>query len=283
MAVHVADRVTHLAAGGEIVVSAMARALASPEPRWRWSDRGPQALRGVAEPVPVYELVDARPTNHDLDGRTPPVDLGSEPERALEPPLAAARTLTPRSLPRYRTSLVGRGEQLVALASLLHPSTIVTLTGVGGAGKTRLAVELASRTGDRWPDGVAFVDLASVADEGLVPNAALAALGLDEEPVRPPLDTFVRAVAQRELVVVVDNCEHVRAAAGELIESLLDAAPGSAVLTTSREPLGLAGERVWPVPALARGGTDADAVVLLVERAPRCLPSAWKGCRWPSR
>jgi non-specific serine/threonine protein kinase len=191
--------------------------------------------------------------------------------------LAASRSLTPRSLPRYRTSLVGRGEQLVALASLLHPFTVVTLTGVGGAGKTRLAVEFASRTGDRWPDGVAFVDLASVADEGLVPNAALAALGLDEEPVRPPLDTFVRAVAQRELLFVVDNCEHVRAAAGALVELLLDAAPGSAVLTTSREPLRLAGERVWPVPPLGRGGADADAVVLLVERARAANPSFERG------
>jgi non-specific serine/threonine protein kinase len=273
MAVHVADRVTHSAAGGEIVVSAMARALASPEPRWRWSDRGPQTLRGLAEPVPVYELVDARPTNDALYGRGPAAELGSEPEPVLEPPLAATRTLTPRSLPRYRTSLVGRDKQLVALASLLHPSTIVTLTGVGGAGKTRMAVELASRTGDRWPDDASFVDLASVADEGLVPNAALAALGLDEEPVRPPLDTFVRAVAQREMLVVVDNCEHVRAAAGELVETLLDAAPGSAVLTTSREPLGLAGERVWPVPPLGRGGADSDAVVLLVERARAANPS----------
>jgi non-specific serine/threonine protein kinase len=273
MAVHVADRVTRVAAGGEIVVSAMARALASPEPRWRWSDRGPQALRGLAEPVPVYELVDARPTNDALDGRGPPADLEDEPERVLEPLLVASRTLTPRSLPRYRTSLVGRGEQLDALASLLHPSTVVTLTGVGGAGKTRMAVELASRAGDRWPDGVAFLDLASVADEGLVPNEALAALGLDEEPVRPPVETIVRAVAQRELLFVVDNCEHVRAAAGELIETLLDAAPASAVLATSREPLGLSGERVWPVPPLGRAGADADAVVLLVERARAANPS----------
>ena len=267
MAVHVADRVTRVAAGGEIVVSATAHALASPEPRWRWSDRGPQALRGVAEPVPVYELVDARPAN---DG-SPSRDPGDGPARLVESP--APRTLPPRSLPRYRTSLVGREEQLVALASLLHPSTVVTLTGVGGAGKTRLAVELAGRVGDRWPDGVAFVDLASVADEGLVANAVLAALGLDEEPARPPLETIVRMVAQRELLVVIDNCEHVRATAGELVETLLDLAPGSAVLTTSREPLGLAGERVWPVPSLSRGGADADAVVLLVERARAANPS----------
>jgi predicted ATPase/class 3 adenylate cyclase len=273
MAVHIADRVTHVAAGGEIVVSAMARALASPEPRWRWSDRGSQALRGLPEPVPVYELVDARPA----DDRGPPEDRGSEPEQVVEPPPAPPQPLMPRSLPRYRTSLVGRGEQLVVLASLLQPSAIVTLTGVGGAGKTRMAVELASRTGDRWPGGVAFVDLASVAEAGLVPNEALAALGLDEEPVRPPIDTFVRAVAQRELLVVVDNCEHVRAAAGALVETLLDAAPGSAVVTTSREPLGLAGERVWPVPPLGQGGADADAVVLLVERARAANPSFERG------
>jgi predicted ATPase len=194
-----------------------------------------------------------------------------------EPPLAAARALTPRSLPRYRTSLVGRDEELDTLGSLLHPATIVTLTGVGGAGKTRMALELAGRAGDRWPDGVAFVDLASVADEGLVPNEALAALGLDEEPARPPLDTIVRAIAHRELLFVVDNCEHVRIAAGELVETLLDAAPASAVLTTSREPLGLPGEQVWPVPPLGRGGADADAVVLLVERARAANPSFERG------
>jgi predicted ATPase/class 3 adenylate cyclase len=262
MAVHVADRLTHLAAGGEIVVSGMTRALASPEPRWGWSDRGAHVLRGVTEPISVFELVDAGSVDDVL-----------EEERELERPWELGATLTLRPPPRYRTSLIGRGEQLVALASFLQPSSIVTLTGVGGAGKTRMAVELAGRTGARWSDGVAFVDLAPVADEGLVAHAALAALGLDEEPVRRPLDTIVRAVAQRELLFVVDNCEHLRAAAGELVETLLDAAPSSAVLATSREPLGLAGERVWPLPPLGRGGVDADAVVLLVERARAANPS----------
>lgn len=272
MAVHIADRVTRVAAGGEIVVSATTRALASPEPRWRWSDRGPQALRGVAEPVSVFELVDARLANDTLDEGSSREEPRDGSVRRSKLPMATAQSFTPRSLPRYRTSLVGRDKQLTALASLLHASAIVTLTGVGGTGKTRLAVELAGRVGDRWPDGVAFVDLASVADEGLVANAALAALGLDEEPVRPPLETVERAVAQRELLVVVDNCEHVRAAAGALVETMLDAAPASAVVTTSREPLGVAGEQVWPVPPLGRGGTDADAVVLLAERARAANP-----------
>lgn len=272
MVVHVADRLTHVAAGGEVVASAVARALGPPEPRWGWVDCGPQALRDVAEPVRVYRLVDVATAGGDGFGDARPEDTGRGGPGSVRPPVAVPM-LAPRPLPRYRTSLVGRGEQFDALAPLLRPGSIVTLTGVGGAGKTRLAVELADRIGGGWPDGVAFVDLAPVADEVLVPNAVLAALGLDEEPVRPPLDTVVRAVTQRGLLFVVDNCEHVRRAAGQVVEVVLEAAPDSTILATSGEPLGVAGERVWPVPPLDRGGDDADAVVLLVERARAANPS----------
>jgi predicted ATPase len=204
------------------------------------------------EPGPALRALEAAILTHDP---------------ALEPHPRAARTPHACALPTYRTALLGRGTDLDALAERVQANAVFTLTGVGGVGKTRLAVELAARTRSHWPDGIAFLDLSAVTDPRLVPTAALAALGLDEEPARPPLHTLIRALRDRRMLVLVDNCEHLDEAARGLITTILEQAQHIGILGTSRIPLGLPGEQVWPVQPLGTDDELADAVALLTDRA----------------
>ena len=175
------------------------------------------------------------------------------------------------------------------MAKLLDEARLVTLTGPGGTGKTRLAIEAAARLADQSPDGVWFIPLAPVRDALDVPQAVLAALGVPEATrpaetvwltVLPPLDRLTDALASQRLVLVLDNCEHLIAAVAELAGRVLAAAPGARILATSREPLGVIGETLCPVPALplpppdvaAGEAMDYGAVRLLAERAGAVRP-----------
>jgi predicted ATPase/DNA-binding SARP family transcriptional activator len=179
------------------------------------------------------------------------------------------------NLPAQLTSFVGREEELQRVGKLLSEARLVTLTGPGGAGKTRLSVEVAARLAEQRPDelsdGVWFVPLAPVRDALDVPQAVLAALGLQEaawpadpaEAARlaalPALDRLADALMARRLLLVLDNCEHVVAAAAQLASQVLAAAPGVRILITSREPLGVTGETLCAVPSLDLPPADADA------------------------
>ncbi len=198
---------------------------------------------------------------------TPPAPAGQER------PASPAQRLT--NLPAQLTSFVGREEELRRVAKLLSEARLVTLTGPGGAGKTRLSVEVAAWLAEQRPDelsdGVWFVPLAPVRDALDVPQAVLAALGLQEaiwpadpaEAARlaalPPLDRLADALTARRLLLVMDNCEHVIAAAAQLASQVLAAAPGVRILITSREPLGVTGETLCAVPSLDLPPADADA------------------------
>jgi len=203
------------------------------------------------------------------------------------PAPAAARRHT--NLPAQLTSFVGRDEDLERVASrLLAESRLVTLTGPGGAGKTRLAVETGARVADELADGVWFVPLASVRDASDVPQAVLTALGAwPADPVEAarlaalePLDRLAEVLAVRSVVLVLDNCEHVLDAVAGLAGRVLADAPGVRILATSREPLGLTGETLCPVPSLALPPEDADvsqlarnpAVRLFADRAAAVRP-----------
>lgn len=203
-------------------------------------DLGHHRLKDLVEPEQLFQIV--------ID------DAGAYP-----PP----RSLSgfDQHLPRQRTRLIGRDQDLAKLRSLLDESPLVTLTGVGGVGKTRLAVEAAAREVDRR-DGVVFVDLAPVADPALVPGAIAAALGLAPGQIGDDLSSVLRVLTTRSMLVVLDNCEHLLDAAASLAEEILDAAPRSVVLATSREPLGVDGEAVWRVPSLSDQALD-----LFVDRA----------------
>jgi predicted ATPase/DNA-binding SARP family transcriptional activator len=165
------------------------------------------------------------------------------------------------------TRLVGRERELADLETLLAAQRLVTLTGVGGAGKTRLAAELALRVDWQRADSVAWVELAACSDPLLVVQQTAAGVSLREAG---SLEAIVEALRERELLLVLDNCEHLIEASAQLAGTLLLHCPRLRILATSREPLGVAGERVWPVPPL---GLATEAVELFVDRAMAVDPS----------
>ena len=175
------------------------------------------------------------------------------------------------NLPVPVTGFIGRGAEQRDLRALLARHRLVAVVGAGGAGKTRLAVELAAVLVGHYPDGVWFVDFAGVADADLVSVCLADALGLRPEPGRRLVDTLVEHVAGRRLLLVLDTCDAYPAALAALIERLLAGGAGVAVLATTREPLGLPGEVVWRIPPLglrpAGSGSHGDAVALLIDRA----------------
>jgi predicted ATPase len=202
-------------------------------------------------------------------------------------------------LPTYLTSFVGRAADLGTVEGLMADTRVLTLVGAGGCGKTRLAVEAARRLVTSFPEGIAFVDLAVLADPASVPRAVLAALGAREQPGRPIEQTLVSLLAGRRVLLVLDNCEHVLGAGADLVSLLLGRCPDPCVLATSREPLRVAGETAWRVPSLGvppEGAVDpgtiaaSPAVGLFVDRAARARPgfaltaanaaAVARVCRW---
>ncbi|WP_242905866.1 AfsR/SARP family transcriptional regulator [Actinomadura terrae] len=214
-------------------------------------------------------------------------DLGGGPSAELPaaepPPARRART----NLPAPLTSFVGREEEARRVGKLLRESRLVTLTGSGGAGKTRLAGESAAAFLDEMPDGVWFVPLAPVSDPGDVVQAVLSALGVPET-LRPaertaarPLDRLADFLATKQMIIVLDNCEHLVEAAAGLVDRVLGLAAGVRVLATSREPLGITGESLCPVPSLPLPREDETdpgeamrhgAVRLFADRAAAVRP-----------
>jgi non-specific serine/threonine protein kinase len=165
-------------------------------------------------------------------------------------------------LPAQVSSFIGREAELAEVRALVGGSRLVTLTGAGGAGKTRLGLQAADGLADGTGDGVWFVDLAPLGDPDLVAATVADVLGVHREPGRPVADTLVEAVGERSLLVLLDNCEHVLDACAKLADALLRGCPNLALLATSREPLGVDGERVYRVPSLGTpaDGDDADAI-----------------------
>ncbi len=270
---------------------------------------GGQTLLSAA----VQELVrDRLPPDVSL------ADLGEHPLRDLDrpervtqlchlglprefPPLRS-QVASPPGLPRQLTSFVGREEELAEIERLLATTRLFTLTGVGGIGKTRLALRIAERladpstsSGQAYPDGVWLVELAPLSDSALVPQAVATTLGVREQPGSPLSATLADVLRPRTSLLLLDNCEHLVAACATLADGLLRACPLLTILATSREPLRTVGETVWRVPPLsapdtrpapvteearrasilpdAHALTQYAAVRLFVERAQAALPS----------
>ncbi|QIZ40008.1 LuxR family transcriptional regulator [Saccharopolyspora sp. ASAGF58] len=183
-------------------------------------------------------------------------------------------------LPHELTSFVGRREATAGVKHALADARLVTLIGFGGVGKSRLAVHVASELRRAFPDGVHQVELAKVQDVALVPQAVAAALGLHDQTVRDATTVVVEYLADRKLLLVLDNCEHLVHACAALASTLLASAPELRVLATSREPLGILGEQVWPVPPLSVPAADepldspkrCEALTLFEQRAAAVSP-----------
>lgn len=193
----------------------------------------------------------------------------------------AARHSRPHRLPVQRTSFVGREAEMAVLAGHLREAALVSVVGVGGSGKTRLALELASRLENAFGDGAWLVSLEGITDADSVARAAAEALGVREEPGRPLEHGVADAIGDRELLLVLDNCEHLLDGVAALVAGLLTACPRLRVLATSREPLAIAGELVFGLPPLAVPDRDdvdaeelvrADAAKLFLARARSAAP-----------
>lgn len=207
-------------------------------------DHGTRRLRDIATPVHIHQIV--------ADG--------------LRTDFPALRTAdrAPGNLRSVPTSFVGRHAESAALADALDHHRLVTLTGPGGVGKTRLALEVASRTRHHYPDGVFVVELAAVGDPEAIPAAVTAAVGVTQQPGQSLTESIATALEERHRLLVFDNCEHVVDAAAAMVEAILAAAPTATILATSREGLRVADERLWPVPPLEPA---SDAVALFLARA----------------
>ena len=198
--------------------------------------------------------------------------------------LAAVQASPPRgNLPLNLAPLIGREDELVAVVELLATTSLLTVVGSGGVGKTRFAQEIAGRTGGDYADGAWFVDLAPVADAARVPAAVADVLGVRAEPERPLLDTLLGFLRARRLLLVLDNCEHLVDACARFADSISRNCAGVRSLATSREPLGISGETVWRMPSLRTAAIGADespeqlmryaAIELFVQRAKAASPA----------
>jgi len=174
----------------------------------------------------------------------------------------------PTNLPAQVSSFVGRDAEIAAVRQAVRENRLVTLTGTGGCGKTRLALHAAADELDVHPDGVWCAELAAVAHGSDISHAIAGVFGLREEFGRPLIDTLTEQLHDLDALLVVDNCEQVLNAAAAMIESLLRACPRLRVLATSREPMGVAGEVAWRVPSLDR----STSVALFVDRAQQARP-----------
>ncbi len=175
---------------------------------------------------------------------------------------------TPGNLRPAVTSFIGREAEVAEVEAAVRAHRLVTLIGVGGVGKTRLAVEVAGRLADEFPDGVWVFELAAVTDPAAVPDAVAAVLGITQQPGKSVSESVAAALEGRVRLLVFDNCEHVRDAAADLVDAILVHSATVTILATSREGLGVADEQLWLVPSLDVGaGIDSAAVNLFVERA----------------
>ena len=221
------------------------------------------------------------------------------------PRVATANAARPRTaearrhnLPVQLTDFIGRDREIAELLELVASTRLLTLTGAGGCGKTRLALDLGAKVLDRFPDGVWVVDLAALSDPGLVTQTVASVFDIREGPNRPVHDALSDYVGNRQILLVLDNCEHLIAACAQLAETLLRSSERLCILATSREGLGITGETLWRVPSLAlpeplesasggdtratttRSGCSSSAPLPSTRRSrsPRSTPPRWRRC-----
>jgi predicted ATPase len=246
--------------GGQVLLSEAAAALARDglPPGATLADLGVHRLKDLGRPERIFQL------------RGEGLQAGFPPLRSLGSPAL------PNNLPAQLAAFIGRDRELAEVRALLASSRLVTLTGAGGSGKTRLGLQVAAEMLDGSGDGVWLVELAALRDEDAVAPAICGALGIAARPGRPALDTLLDALAPQDVLIVLDNCEHLIGGCAKTAEAIVRWCPAAHLITTSQEPLGIGGEAVYRVPPLSLPGPgdfdaaaaeSCDAVALFIDRA----------------
>jgi len=250
--------------GGQVLVSAATEQLASGSIPMGvlFNDLGERRLKDMPTPERIYQLA-----AEGLPSDFPPLNT-----------LEGA----PNNLPAALTSFVGRGKEIAEVKRLLANTHLLTLTGPGGTGKSRLALQTAGDLLNQFPHGVWLVELAPITDSSQIGNAILFALNLPSEAHRPAIDMLCDVLRERELLIILDNCEHLVEASSAVASRLLQASPRLRILATSREALGIAGESIFRVPSLdlpdmtmpctLESLYQHEAALLFIERAVAALP-----------
>jgi predicted ATPase/class 3 adenylate cyclase/tetratricopeptide (TPR) repeat protein len=258
--VHRAARVAAVAWGGQVLVSEAAAVLVRDwlPPGAALTDLGAHRLKDLGRPERIFQLHAA-----GLPAEFPPL-------RSLGNPAL------PNNLPAQLSTFIGREREVSEVRALVESARLVTLTGAGGVGKTRLGLQVAAELLDGSGDGVWLTELAAVTDQDAVAAAISEALQLTVRPGRPVLEALLDALATQDVLIALDNCEHLIGGCAKTAEAILRRCPRVHLLATSREPLGIGGERIYRVPSLSLPGPEncglpapgsSDAVALLVERA----------------
>jgi predicted ATPase/class 3 adenylate cyclase len=257
--VHRAARVAAAGYGGQVLVSEAAAVLVRdglPEGA-ALVDLGMHRLKDLGRPERIFQL------------QAPGLPVGFPPLRSLGNPAL------PNNLPAELSAFIGRAREVAEVRALVESRRLVTLTGAGGCGKTRLGLQVAAELLDRSGDGVWLAELAAVTNQDAVPAAICQALRLNVNPGLPPLEALLDALALQDVLIVLDNCEHLIGGCAKTAESILRRCPQVRLLATSREPLGISGEVIYRVPSLSLPGPghagpvapgSSDAVALFVER-----------------
>jgi predicted ATPase/class 3 adenylate cyclase len=257
--VHRAARVAAAGYGGQVLVSEAAAVLVRDglPPGVALADLGVHRLKDLGRPERIFQLTAAG------------LPAGFPPLRSLGNPALQ------NNLPAELSSFIGRDREVAEVRALVESSRLVTLTGAGGCGKTRLGLQVAAGLLDGSGDGVWLVELASVTDEDGVAPAISQALWLAANPGRPGLEALLDALAPQDVLIVLDNCEHLIGGCAKAAEAIVRRCPRVHLLATSREPLGIGGEVIYRVPSLSLPGPgeddsgtpeSCDAVALFVER-----------------
>jgi predicted ATPase/class 3 adenylate cyclase/Tfp pilus assembly protein PilF len=257
--VHRAARVAAVGHGGQILCSAAAAVLLRDTlpSGGSFRDLGLHRLKDLGRPEQIFQL----------EGEGLEADFPSL--RSLDNPAL------PNNLPAQPASFVGRAVEVAEVRRLVKSARLVSLTGAGGCGKTRLGLQVAAELLDGSGDGVWLVELASVSEQGAVPSAISEVLGIRSRADRPVLDTLLNALELQSVLIVLDNCEHLIEACAEVANAILLRCPRAHLMATSREPLGIGGETIYRVPSLSLPKPDdgdsatkkSDAVALFVDRA----------------
>src|SRR5512136_3363396 len=259
-----AQRVMSAAHGGQVLLSNASAEQARDElPQGvTLRDMGEHRLKGLTQPEHLWQIVAP--------------DLVSE-----FPPLPSLSTI-PNNLPVAFTSFIGREREIGEIKGLLNEAHLVTLTGPGGTGKTRLSLQVAADVLEQFADGVWLVEFAPLADPSLVPQTVATALDVREQPGRPVLAQLTDYLGPKKLLLVLDNCEHLIVACAHLADALLHTCPNLRLISSSREAIGISGQTSYPVQPLQTPGlkdhvtfsqlTQYESVRLFVERAQTVQP-----------